>query len=52
MSQQEFELDIPEQGISKRLSLQETQEFFDTELAFYQRISPVINQNLQFGQWD
>jgi hypothetical protein len=51
MTQQVFEIDIPEQGILKRLSLQEAQEFFDDEIAFYQRISGAINQNLQFGQW-
>jgi len=51
MAQQEFEIDIPEQGISKRLSLSDVQEFFDNEIAFYQRISVLANQNLQFGQW-
>jgi hypothetical protein len=49
MAQSVFEIEIPEQGISKQLSQEDAQKFFDDEIAFYQRISTPISQNLQFG---
>jgi len=46
-----FEIDIPEQGISERLSLKDVQNFFANEVAFHQRIAAIMTQNLQFGQY-
>jgi hypothetical protein len=49
MAEQQFDIQVPEQGISEHLSKSDTLKFFDSELAFYSRLESVLNQNLQFG---
>jgi hypothetical protein len=51
MAEPKFDVEVPEQGISKSLSKDEILKFLEDEIAFCQRIERVVNQDLQFGQF-
>lgn len=49
MAAKQYVIHVPEQGVSKKFSMQEALEFFDNELEFYSEIQGVMAGNLSFA---